>query len=43
MLQIGDRMPEFVLRNAQREEVTQESLLGSPSVVAFYALAFTGG
>lgn len=43
MLQVGDRMPDFVLRNTQREEVTQEAFLGAPSVIAFYVMAFTGG
>lgn len=43
MLAIGDRMPEFTLRNAQREEVTQQDLLGATAIVAFYPMAFTGG
>ena len=43
MLDIGDRMPEFALRTARREVVTQDDLLGSIAIVAFYALAFTGG
>lgn len=43
MLQVGDRMPEFTLRNAQREKVTQDDFLGSVSVLAFYPMSFTGG
>lgn len=43
MLQIGDRMPEFVLRDTQRNEVTQSDFEGSITVLAFYAMAFTGG
>jgi peroxiredoxin len=43
MLQVGDRMPEFVLRDTQRNEVTQADFAGSPAVLAFYAMAFTGG
>ena len=43
MLQVGDRMPEFSLRDPQRAEVTQSGLLGSPAVVAFFPMAFTGG
>jgi peroxiredoxin len=43
MLQVGDRMPEFTLRNTQREEVTQDDLLGSIAIAAFFPMAFTGG
>jgi len=43
MLQIGDRMPEFVLRDTQRNEVTHSDFEGSITVLAFYAMAFTGG
>lgn len=43
MLAVGDRIPEFTLRNAQREEVTQDDLLGTIAVMAFYPMAFTGG
>ena len=43
MLQVGDRMPEFVLRNSKREKVTNEDLSGQVSVVAFYPMSFTGG
>ena len=43
MLQVGDWMPAFTLRDSQREEVTQDALVGSVAVMAFYVLAFTGG
>ena len=43
MLQTGERMPEFSLRNAQREEVTHEAFQGSIAVLAFFPMAFTGG
>jgi peroxiredoxin len=43
MLQVGDRMPEFVLRNSKREKVTNDDLAGQVSVVAFYPMSFTGG
>lgn len=43
MLVVGDQMPEFSLRDAQREEVTQQHFDGSIAVIAFYPLAFTGG
>jgi len=43
MLGIGDRMPEFMLRDAEREEVTQAHFDGSIAIIAFYPLAFTGG
>jgi peroxiredoxin Q/BCP len=36
-------MPEFTLRDAQREKVTQDDFLGSVSVLAFYPMSFTGG
>jgi len=43
MLEVGSSMPSFTLRNAQREEVTQEDFTGSIAVLAFYPMAFTGG
>ena len=43
MLEVGARMPEFTLRNAQRERVTQEEFTGSIAVIAFYPMSFTGG
>ena len=43
MLQVGDRMPAFSLRDPQRKEVTQEDFLGAPAVLAFYPMSFTGG
>ncbi len=43
MLAVGDRMPDFTLRNTEREEVTQEYFDGSIAVIAFYPMAFTGG
>ena len=43
MLEIGDRMPEFTLRNVDREKVTHDDLRGEIVVVAFYVMAFTGG
>lgn len=43
MLQVGDRMPAFSLRDPQRKEVTQDDFLGAPAVLAFYPMSFTGG
>jgi peroxiredoxin len=43
MLEVGTSMPSFTLRNAQREEVTQDDFAGSIAVLAFYPMAFTGG
>ncbi|HJM88463.1 MAG TPA: redoxin domain-containing protein [Dehalococcoidia bacterium] len=43
MLEIGAKMPDFTLRNTQREEVTQEMFDGSIAIMAFYPMAFTGG
>ena len=42
-LEVGQPAPAFVLRNKAREEVTLESYPGKHLVLAFYALAFTGG
>lgn len=43
MLEVGDRMPAFSLRDPQRKEVTQDDFLGAPAVLAFYPMSFTGG
>ena len=43
MLQIGDRMPEFKLRDKERQEVTQQDFAGEIAVLAFYPMSFTGG
>jgi len=43
MLQVGDHMPEFVLRDSKREKITNEDLTGQVSIVAFYPMSFTGG
>jgi len=43
MLQLGERMPAFALRNAQREEVTEAAFAGAIAVLAFYPMSFTGG
>ncbi|NJD64792.1 MAG: redoxin domain-containing protein [Chloroflexi bacterium] len=42
-LEIGQPAPPFSLRNKKREEVTLDSFPGKHLVLAFYALAFTGG
>jgi peroxiredoxin len=43
MLEVGTSMPQFMLRDSQREEVTHEHFAGSIAVLAFYPMAFTGG
>ena len=43
MLQPGDALPEFTLRDPDREKFTHEQLRGSVAVVAFYPMSFTGG
>lgn len=43
MLQIGDRMPAFLLRSSDRTEVTEQHFAGSITVLAFYPMAFTPG
>jgi peroxiredoxin len=43
-LQVGDTAPEFSLRDGTgRGTVALSDFAGRPVVVAFYALAFTGG
>ncbi len=42
MLEIGDKMPEFKLRHRDGD-MTHEDFAGKPAVIAFYAVAFTGG
>jgi hypothetical protein len=43
-LAVGDQAPPFILRDATgRGEVKLEDFAGRPVVIAFYALAFTGG
>lgn len=41
--EVGKPAPPFTLRNKAREEVTLDSFPGRHLVLAFYALAFTGG
>lgn len=43
MLEIGAQLPTFSLRDASREEVTDEAFRGSIAVLAFFPMAFTGG
>ncbi len=42
-LEVGQPAPKFTLRGKNREEVTGDSFPGKHLVLAFYALAFTGG
>ena len=43
MLQPGDALPQFALRDPDRERFTDERLRGGIAVVAFDPMAFTGG
>ena len=43
MLQPGAALPEFALRDPEREKFTDEQLRGAIAVVAFYPMSFTGG
>jgi peroxiredoxin len=43
MLQPGDALPGFELRDADREVFTDEDLRGVIAVMAFYPMSFTGG
>jgi len=40
---LADPAPDFTLRDGDRNEVTLSSFRGQNVVLAFYALAFTGG
>jgi peroxiredoxin len=43
-LQIGDSAPEFSLRDGTgRGTISLSDFAGRPVILAFYALAFTGG
>ncbi|MGI8926607.1 MAG: redoxin domain-containing protein [Tepidiformaceae bacterium] len=42
-LEAGKPAPPFTLFNKKREQVTLDSFPGKHLVLAFYALAFTGG
>lgn len=43
-LQVGDSAPDFSLRDGTgRATVSLSDFAGRPVVLAFYALAFTGG
>lgn len=43
-LQVGDTAPDFTVRDGTgRGTVSLSDFTGRPVVVAFYALAFTGG
>lgn len=43
-LKVGDRAPEFALRDANRNKVSLSDTKGQKAVVlAFYVLAFTPG
>ena len=43
MLQPGEQMPEFRLRDPDREAFTNEHFTGDVAVIAFYPMSFTGG
>ena len=43
MLQPGDALPQFTLRDPDRERFTDERLRGGIAVIAFYPMSFTGG
>lgn len=40
---VGQEAPDFTLRNENNEEVTLSSLRGTPVVLMFYPLDFSGG
>ena len=43
MLQPGDAMPQFTLRDPEREKFSDDELRGEVAVIAFYPMSFTGG
>lgn len=40
---VGEQAPSFTLLDKDRQQVTLDSFPGKRLVLAFYALAFTGG
>jgi cytochrome oxidase Cu insertion factor (SCO1/SenC/PrrC family) len=42
-LKVGDKAPEFALRDQDRKMVKLSDFKGKTVVLAFYVLAFTGG
>ncbi len=42
-IEVGQKAPPFTLMDKDRQEVTLDSYPGKRLVLAFYALAFTGG
>jgi len=42
-LKVGDKAPEFSLRDQDRKMVKLSDFKGKTVVLAFYVLAFTGG
>ena len=43
MLEPGAALPTFTLLNTKREAVTDQAFRGTPAVLAFFPMAFTGG
>jgi len=42
-LNVGERAPDFVLRDGERRPVSLDDFQDRNVVIAFYLLAFTGG
>ncbi len=42
MIELGDRIPAFKVRDPDREMFTEEQLAGEIAIVAFYPMSFTG-
>jgi cytochrome oxidase Cu insertion factor (SCO1/SenC/PrrC family) len=42
-LKVGDKAPEFSMRDQDRKQVKLSDFKGKTVVLAFYVLAFTGG
>ena len=43
MLSVGSQMPEFVVRDTERQKVSNQDFDNVVTVIAFYPMAFTGG
>jgi len=43
MLLIGSQMPEFVVRDTERQKISTQDFKNTITVIAFYPMAFTGG
>ena len=41
-LQVGDKAPDFTLRNSEKEQVSLKQFRGKNTIILFFPMAFTG-